>query len=205
MSSAPLGCGLLAAQVSNSVYPANISHPGHFQPAFPYSSVCLIEVCICLFSAAVPWAGGAGDAAVEGVQPSAVCPSPCSASLQRELEKPTPAGKWLRRPAKSPSMGPAWGCCFADVHRDPPGAGIAGDQGSKRCLTAPVAGVGASVCQCNRGPCWIEPTQICTATASACGAPKWEIGLALFLLPSFNSECRLLKAIWAGPGNVEML
>lgn len=82
MSSAPLGCGLLAAPVSISVYPANISHPGHFPPAFPYSLICFIEVCICLFSAAVPWTGGVRDAAVPGsaAEHGASEHSPCSAS-----------------------------------------------------------------------------------------------------------------------------
>lgn len=64
MSSAPLGCGLLAVPVSNSIYPANISHPELFQLVFSYSLIRFIVVCICLFSAAVPWTGGAGDAAV---------------------------------------------------------------------------------------------------------------------------------------------
>lgn len=56
-----------------------------------------------------------------------------------------------------------------------------------------------------QGSCWIKPTIIHEATVNAVIVPKWEIGLALFLLPSFNSECRLLKAIWAGPGNIALL
>ncbi|KAJ7404137.1 glutamate receptor 3-like protein [Pitangus sulphuratus] len=47
-------------------------------------------------------------------------------------------------------------------------------------------GVGLLSVSAIRGSCWIKPTRIHKATASACGAPNWEIGLALFLLPSFN-------------------
>lgn len=63
----PLGLRAFSStRVSSSLHPANISHPGHFQPAFPRSLICFIRVCICLFSAAVPWSGGAGDAAAPG-------------------------------------------------------------------------------------------------------------------------------------------
>lgn len=202
----------MAARVSNSVYPANISHPGHFQTAFPYSSVCFIEVCICLFSAAVPWTGGVGDAAFQGVQPSTASRSAAPAARGKGAVKATKSCngcKILWQPQNPPAGTHPGGFCFADVHRDPPGAGAAGDQGLQALFHhgQPQWGL-LSVClsvSAIGGPCWIKPTQMCKATASACGTPKWEIGLALFLLPSFNSECRLLKAIWAGPGNVEML
>lgn len=67
---------------SATVYPASISHPEHFQPAFPYSLIRFIVVCIGLFSAAVPWTGGAGDAAVleSRAKHGASKHSPCSAS-----------------------------------------------------------------------------------------------------------------------------
>lgn len=55
---------------------------------------------------------------------------------------------------------------------------------------------------CPAGP---EPPPATKLLPMPGAVQKWEIGLALFLLPSFNSECRLLKAIWAGPGNIVLL
>lgn len=55
---------------------------------------------------------------------------------------------------------------------------------------------------CPAGP---EPPPATKLLPMPGAVQKWGFGLALFLLPSFNSECRLLKAIWAGPGNIVLL
>lgn len=94
-----------------------------------------------MFSAAVPWTGGVGDAAFQGVQPSAVPPSAAPAAPAAGAgggstgEKAVMATKScdgckiLWQPQNPPPGIQPGGFCFADVHRDPPGAGAAGDQG----------------------------------------------------------------------------
>lgn len=207
---------LSSTTVSSRLHLANISHPRHFQPAFLHSLVCFIKVCICLFSAAVPWTGGVGDAAAPGESsrpPSASQHGGNHGSQRNHRQRGNSPDGWQNLPPGHP----LWVFFFllrryahTRTHAESPrcrGLPASLEPQAPFYRKKPQLLVGGACCLLvqYQGSCWIKPTVIHEATVNAVIVPKWEIGLALFLLPSFNSECRLLKAIWAGPGNIALL
>lgn len=128
MSSAPLGCGLLAARVSHLRLSSQ-----HFPPCTLSAGVSIFtnllhRGLICLFSAAVAWTGEFEMQQFWGVQLSTMPPSTAPAAPATGAGEATAGQEVAVMAGKTSSMDPAWGVLLCRCAQRPARHG--GCQGS---------------------------------------------------------------------------